>query len=146
MRKNVSAPDGRKYVDLGLPSGRLWAAENEVPYLCFDAARTTYGDLLPPADAWQELHDHCKWKWDEHRKGYLVTAVNGDSIFLPAAGFRNDVHIYGRHTASSVGLYWSSTAHDVICARHLCFGVGYVHPLAKNYRYWGLSIRLCKQP
>ncbi len=36
-----------EYIDLGLPSGTLWATENEEGYFTFDEAVEKYGDSLP---------------------------------------------------------------------------------------------------
>ncbi len=45
---------------------------------------------LPTADQFEELFKVCKTQWVEQdgRAGYVVTAKNGNSIFLPAAGKR----------------------------------------------------------
>ena len=58
-----------------------------------------FGKQLPSKDAWQELHDHCKWDWDDTRKGSTVTRPNGNSIFLPADGirYRADTYDVGSH-------------------------------------------------
>jgi hypothetical protein len=39
-------------------------------------------------------------------EGYKVTGPNGNSIFLPAAGYRHWSSLYN---AGSTGYYWSST-------------------------------------
>ena len=65
-----------------------------------------------PTDAeWTELRTKCTWTWVTNYNGSgingrLVKATNGNSIFLPAAGFRNDTNLY---LAGSNGLYWSSS-------------------------------------
>jgi len=38
--------------------------------------------------------------------GRLVTATNGNSIFLPAAGYWHDTY---HPDAGSIGIYWSSS-------------------------------------
>ena len=45
---------------------------------------------LPTADQFEELFKVCKTQWVEQdgRAGYVVTAKNGNTIFLPAAGKR----------------------------------------------------------
>ena len=55
----------------------------------------------------EELKDECTWTWTTQNgvKGYKVTGPNGKSIFLPAAGYRNELsHYY----AGEGGYYWSS--------------------------------------
>ena len=70
------------------------------------------GDWRMPTKAEQdELCDtnNCTWTWTTQggKNGYKVTSKkNGNSIFLPAAGFRNDSSLSG---AGSWGHYWSSS-------------------------------------
>ena len=57
-----------------------------------DIANIAYGGkaTLPTAEDFQELFSVCKTEWTENNgmPGYKVTAPNGNSIFLPAAGKR----------------------------------------------------------
>ena len=70
------------------------------------------GKWRMPTDAeWKALcsSDNCTWTWTAQNgvKGYLVTSKkNGNSIFFPAAGYRNVVYL--RYTGS-YGYYWSSS-------------------------------------
>lgn len=43
---------------------------------------------LPTRSEWRELIDKCEWKWVEvdGTNGYMVTAKNGNRIFLPLVG------------------------------------------------------------
>lgn len=63
-----------------------------------------------PTDAeWTELRENCFWIWTTRNgvNGRLVTSKkNGNSIFLPAAGYRVDTYLWD---AGSCGLYWSSS-------------------------------------
>ncbi len=75
-----------------------------------DAARANWGGSwrMPTKAEYQELVDNCTWTrtTQNGHKGYRVTGKNGQSIFLPAAGFRNgDKLCYG----GEGGDYWSST-------------------------------------
>ena len=59
----------------------------------YDAARANWGGTwrMPTRFEFQELIDNCIWTWTTQGggKGYEVTSkINGNSIFLPAAGFR----------------------------------------------------------
>ena len=97
--------NAQQYVDLGLPSGTLWKDANETEMLPFEDAFLTYGDSLPTKAQFDELVEKCTWTWN--RNGYKVTGSNGNSIFLPAAGFRDcngDLQNGQNH-----GNYWSST-------------------------------------
>ena len=98
-----------KYIDLGLPSGNLWAEENEEGYFAFDDATEKFGDSLPTIDEWKELQENCAWKWDDERKGMIVKGFNGNSIFLPASGYRYDTSLFD---AGSDGYYWSSSLRE----------------------------------
>ena len=62
-----------------------------------------------PTDAeWTELRKRCKWTWTSTNSvnGYTVTGPSGNSIFLPAAGYRYDTNLYD---AGYDGDYWSSS-------------------------------------
>lgn len=160
--------DGHGFVDLGLPSGTLWATCNlgadtpegfgdyfawgetcpkerydwksyqygsyidlryELYKYCADsccglngfvdsltvlepmddAATANWGAgwRMPTRKDWMELCQEttCVWTVQEGVKGRLVTGPNGNSIFLPAAGFRLDDGQEG----IDLGIYWSST-------------------------------------
>ena len=108
-----------------------------------DAAHVSWGGgwRLPTIEELDELATKCKWEWvkqDKH-KGYLVTGPNGNTIFLPTAGYR-----FGSGTAyqGSVGYYWSSslaTSHPSL-AQYLRFGSA-AHSLDSIGRCFGASIR-----
>lgn len=79
--------------------------------LADDAAHINLGgDWRMPTKAEQDaLRDSCTWTWTTQNgvNGYKVTSMNnGNSIFLPAAGYRNGRSLY---RASSYGFYWSSS-------------------------------------
>lgn len=97
-------PDG--YVDLGLPSGTLWKAENEdCGLINYNQAVNFYGNSLPTKEQLEELKNDCLWTWQGN--GYKVKGKNGESIILPASGCRycND-KVFG---IGLEGCYWSST-------------------------------------
>lgn len=77
----------KEFIDLGLPSGNLWATENEVAengqplYATFDEAVKQFGENLPTQDDWQELLDNVPHLWDKKRDGLLFVARNGKSCF-----------------------------------------------------------------
>ncbi len=89
----------------------------------YDVARANWGGSwrLPTNAECQELCE-CIWTWGYYsgKIGYKVTGPNGNSIFLPAAGFLNGV-LFGR--AGEYGFYWSSTPYEgwKECAYHLYF-------------------------
>ena len=63
---------------------------------------------MPTEAEWTELRTRCTWTWTSQGgvNGYRVTGPNGKSIFLPAAGVRNNTSLY---YVGSDGFYWSSS-------------------------------------
>ena len=87
--------------------------EKEIGGTSRDVARVKWGSpwRLPNKADFDELldSDNCTWTWTTQggHKGYKVTSrKNGNSIFLPAAGYRYGASPY---YAGSRGYYWSST-------------------------------------
>ena len=75
-----------------------------------DAARQNWGGSwrIPTDAEWTELRTKCSWTWTRQggHDGYNVTSKsNGNAIFLPAAGHRNEMRL----DAASDGFYWSSS-------------------------------------
>ena len=183
----VTPSDEHQWVDLGLPSGTLWATrnvgasapedygdyfawgetapkdyydsntykwcngtENTMTKYCTDssygyngftdgkteldpeddAARVNWGSSwrMPSVDQIQELCDNCTWQWTQRNgvNGHLVTGPNGNTLFLPAAGFRLGESLY---SAGSGGYYWSRTL--------LSDYPGYAYYLYFNSGDWG---------
>ena len=107
-----------------------------------DAATANWGGSwrMPTKAEQDELRTDCTWTWDSTKKGYKVTSKkNGNSIFLPAAGYRDDG---GLNYAGSYGYYWSSS---LVTSRsnyayYLNFNSGSVD--WRSYgRYCGRSVR-----
>ncbi len=76
-----------------------------------DVAHVKWGGSwrMPNSEEIQELNNKCTWQWTTLNgvKGHKVTSKkNGNSIFLPAAGYRlgTSLHCEGSH-----GHYWSSS-------------------------------------
>ena len=77
-----------------------------------DAATANWGDVwrMPTDAEWTELREQCTWTWTTQNgvNGYQVTSTtNGNSIFLPVAGFRNGTSLYlqgrrGYYSSSSL--------------------------------------------
>ena len=167
--------NGREYVDLGLPSGTLWATcnvgaskpeeyglyfawgettgytsdtsdghsfdweyykwcngdYNKLTKYCFKSRYGNYGnngftdnktelDLeddaayvnwgsnwrMPSRAQQDELREKCTWTRTTYKGviGYIVKGKNGNSVFLPAAGYR---YLTGLSRAGYSGYYWS---------------------------------------
>ena len=134
------------FVDLGLPSGRLWASENAEGYYTFDDAKKKFGELLPSPEAFEELYEECQWIWDAENKGVTIVGPNKNTIFLPASGFRDcyseskDVDFVG-----SDGNYWSDTSYSSGFARVLYFNSYGIDTTILGNSDAGFSVRLCKE-
>ena len=108
-----------------------------------DAATRRLGSpwRMPTKEEIRELLDHCTWNWttQDGVNGCEVKGPNGNSIFLPAAGYREGS---GLDNAGSEGLYWSSSlgAARSYGARYLYFDSD-EHVWDGSRRYYGFSVR-----
>ena len=118
--------NGHAYVDLGLPSGTLWATCNVgapspkdtgTYYTWYNANGATAnwgsGWTMPTQAQWQELCQECTWEWATLKHGVnvmLVTGTNGNSICLPAAGYIDQDN--SMDFLDIKGYYWSSTTYE----------------------------------
>ena len=109
-----------------------------------DAARANWGGAwrMPTDDEWTELLENCTWTWTTKNgvNGYEVKSkTNGNSIFLPAAGSRNDESL---GDAGYYGRYWLSSLFTGFPdnAWHVRFSSDYVNR-DYFYRGGGLSVR-----
>ena len=192
--------NGHEYVDLGLPSGTLWATCNvgakkpeeygdyfawgevepksgyswdnykwcdgkfnkltkycsgsrygkvdnkTILELCDDAANVKWGEdwRMPTKKEQDELKNDSYTTWTRTNRngvrGYKVTSkINGNSIFLPAAGCRYNSDL---HDAGTRGYYWSSSLSTSSSsgAYYLGFDSGYVNSFGSG-RDDGRSVR-----
>ncbi len=134
------------YIDLGLPSGTLWATCNVGAknmsdfgdYLTFSEAYKKYE--LPKMWQFDELIEECTWKWDKFDEifGYYVIGPNGNSIFLPATGIQdNDTSLHG-----SYGSYWSRTLYSM--GPNRAWGLYFINDkvsMSSLYRCYGRNVR-----
>ena len=108
----------------------------------YDAATANWGGgwRMPTEEEFEELLDKCNWQWTSQggRNGYKVTGPNGNSIFLPAAGWRSGTSLHG----AGAGYYCSSTPDGSYTPRACClyFNSG-LHRVAWACRYNGQSVR-----
>ena len=128
------------YIDLGLPSGTLWADTNEEGYYNYETAVEKYGDNLPTREQFEELQTQCQWKWNG--SGYDVTGPNGNTLVLAAAGYRYcDGCVY---RVDSNGCYWSSMPYDSNYVWSLYFNSSDV-TIGNYNRCYGGTVRLVKK-
>ena len=118
-----------EFVDLGLSV--TWATcnvganspEENGEYYTFDNALTLKKneERLPTREEFQELIDNCTMSWIlfNGKNGILVKGPNGESIFLPAAGYKTGTN----YDEGSFGAYWASTpsSSSISGARYLLF-------------------------
>lgn len=138
-------------VDLGLSvkwgNGNVGADADDCPgdyYTWADAsaASASLGDgwRVPTADEFRELMSKCKWTWTTRngRKGYTITADNGNSIFLPAGGYKQGGNTHG---STAVGWYWTS---DTNAGYGLCIRMDSAdtdNRINSAYNYQEMSVR-----
>ena len=141
--KDYDEVDG-VYVDLGLPSGTMWKDRNEScgvnGYFTYDEAVSSFGKKLPTKEQCEELYNLCDWGWTG--QNVVITGPNGNSIELPAMGYRasnGDVLWDGEGA-----YYWSSTSSISGNAYNLHYWRtgGQVGEILRNY---GHPIRLVKK-
>ena len=180
-------------VDLGLPSGSLWADRNvgascpedyggyyawgeteekgvynwdtylygyynddgdyshlvnigtDIAGTDYDVAHVKWGGSwkMPTRDQVRELFENCTHEWTTVNgiNGRRFTSkINGNSIFLPAAGNRWDSDLGG---AGSGGYYWSSALGESypLYACLLSFVSSYAYWYGSGYRLYGRSVR-----
>lgn len=194
--------DNHEYVDLGLPSGTLWATCNvgasspeeygdhfawgetspkdyydsstykwcyydnngywqltKYDYSSFptiegdgkteldpedDAAYVNWNPYwrMPTSDQIEELVNCCSWQWTQRNgvNGQLGTGPNGNTIFLPAAGYR---WCESLSNVGSVGRYWSRSlcSYDTADAYLLNFYSFNVYNCFNFNRFNGFAIR-----
>ena len=108
-----------------------------------DAATANWGAdwRMPTAEEWQELHEntYCSWTQENEVNGWRFTASNGNSIFLPAAGYRNGDGLFN---AGSRGDYKSSSLNTDVpnYAWYLYFNSDY-YGVYSRMRDFGQSVR-----
>ena len=107
-----------EWVDLGLPSGTLWADRNvgaNAPeefgghYRWDDAMKFVN---IPTKEQIKELIKECHSEWSTRKgvHGRLFTGPNWNTIFFPFAGVYDGKRIFG----ALEGYYWSMTRHEFI--------------------------------
>ena len=186
---NPSCPDNNHphFIDLGLPSGTLWACCNvgatkpesyggyyawgeteeksyydwstyihcdgssntchnlgsDIAGTQYDVAHVKWGDTwqMPTFNQMSELGNYCSSRWINFKgvNGRRVVGSNGNSIFLPAAGYQWAGYLY---VTGSGGHYWSSAQHPYSgTARKLYFSSNAMDWTSYFDRNGGLPVR-----
>ena len=108
-----------------------------------DAAHVNWGGSwrMPTHDEFAELQEKCTWTrtTQDGVIGYkVISKTNGNSIFLPAAGYRDDSRLFPG------GYYWSSSLFTEFPFRAWSMGFDFsIPPLYARTpdRHYGLSVR-----
>lgn len=137
-----------KYIDLGLSV--LWADCNigaNTPekfgnYYKWDEIPKEYE--IPTKQQYDELIKNCTWKWTTQNgvNGYkVISKVNGNSIFIPAAGSR----FCSTHGMNNYSYYWSNSLDTSYkdSAYYLYLDLNKVEYGSNGY-YFGFSVRPIK--
>jgi hypothetical protein len=111
--------------------------------LAHDAARANLGEpwQMPTKDQFKELVDNCECEVCT-LNGYLgrrfTSKINGNSIFMPFAGYIYGTGLYYRGSSS---YYWSASLYSAAGGYLLGFDSGGVNPADSSDRFYGFSVR-----
>lgn len=109
----------------------------------YDVAHAKWGGTwrMPTNEEMKELIDECKHKWVQVNDVYGIrfTGPNGNSIFLPATGYRNAANLQSQ---DNQGCYWLGTSLSTynFFAYSLKISSEVVNTNSM-YRYYGLCVR-----
>ena len=128
---SISELESRGIIDA---DGNLTAA--------YDAATANWGDewRMPTKAEQDELRTECDWEWTKMNgvNGYKVTGPNGNSIFLPAAGYRSGTSLL---YAGPSGFYWSATPYSSYSAYYICLDSYYYDGYVYGNCHYGHAVR-----
>ncbi|MBR5238501.1 MAG: fimbrillin family protein [Paludibacteraceae bacterium] len=109
-----------------------------------DVAAVNWGGAwrMPTKVEQDELRNNCDWTWTTQNgvNGCKVTGPNGNSIFIPAAGYMEDDELYD---VNETGSYWSSSLYtnSPECAYSVYFESRRPKGWSYDERYYGYSVR-----
>ena len=111
----------------------------------YDVAHVKWGGswVMPTKEQQFELRNNCTYEGTTENGvigGKFTSKKNGGSIFLPAAGYRDDSDL---NNVGSYGYYWSSTQYpsDTSSAYYLDYLGFYGYTDRYIDRYFGFSVR-----
>ena len=112
----------------------------------YDAVTAKLGNSFhtPTLADFEELIKNCVWAQSSINgvNGFLVTGSNGNSIFLPASGYRDGTSY---NNDGKLGEYWTSTPHKDSEYSYYLFFSGDSYSTFWNSRYAGRCIRPVKK-
>lgn len=132
-----------RYVDLGLPSGILWADQNEPGVYTFEETTEKFrGKDMPDMEEFRELVDNCTWTWNG--SGYTIVGPSGDSILLPLVPIKGCNGAWSSDTIN--GYYWSAEAYDELEGWGLYFDKNKVWTTMSFIKCMALPVRKIQHP
>lgn len=137
LTKYCRAGDAKYWAGTGDPDGKTVLDPED------DVAHVRLGKKwrMPTNEEFNALQENCNWEWSIQNgiNGYKVTSkINGNSIFLPAAGGKTTVV----NAAGTNGNYWSSSLHSEMSWKAHDVGFNTTKHTMNGYdRYYGESIR-----
>ena len=143
---NVGATQPEEYGDYfawGEPEPKELYDESTYSEKEEDAATANWGSewRMPTQAEQDELRTECSWTWMTKNdvNGYKVVGPNGNSIFLPAAGYCSGSSLYN---VGHKGFYWASSLYtgNTSYAYYLSFTYNDVSRYS-NDRCYGQSVR-----
>ena len=145
--------DGRYYNLWSTDNDRTEANDDLVIKSVYDPSPV--GFSLPASNAFtgftttgnysQTLSEYnVKGNFDKGKYFYTKPNKQGNTVFLPAAGWRYDYTGSLLHVAT-YGLYWVAGPTSRIFGRYLSFSSGDIHPLNVTYRSYGFPVRSAEE-
>ena len=104
----IPTPESTEWIDLGLPSGTLWAKEDVESSISFFDAKSKYDTNVPSKLQAEELQKHCTREWDPLIKAIIMKGPNGNSISF--------------HCPDSDTPFWLNTYECGLMNRYECYG------------------------
>ncbi len=168
--KSIYVPSNYSFSEVG-GNNPLWYTHNgEDHYICeengvcyslldigecisgtkYDAAYVNWGTAwqMPTWDAIWEMVCSCSSEWTELNGvlGRLYTGMNGNKIFMPNGGYKDDIPnpFDNNNKFNTEGYYWSGTLYEYLrffYAKELVIGASYGDNSGANLRYRGQAIR-----
>ena len=107
-----------------------------------DVANVKWGGTwrIPTSEEMDELRNLCTWEETDYNgvRGRLITGPNGNSIFLPAAGYYDNTYLRYKFEC---GHYWVSDSNGTSDGKNLFFYDTTRDYKFVNQRYNGFSVR-----
>lgn len=139
-----------EFVDLGLPSGTLWAADYEringneaIEYLPYEKVSQMN---IPTREQWEELLDICRWnyKYVSSKTMYFICiGPNGNTITFPCYGSILNGESTTDHTYA---MFWIHDEGEELekNAVHMHYHSRQQKEVVKTYKGYKLPVRLVR--